>query len=738
MKIRVFLILALFLAPFALGQMWEATRIGNHQWELVSDDGKHISWHQSEAEAVEKGQSWSLDHGLRSYQTRHTGTRWESTAFAQMHIAGEVPITISSLTAGNEVSVLNDAQTNNAPSPGNRIYTDITTGWFDSDTVPSGFDQITMIRTQDSDRGSTGASLIAFTLSAESQVCIWHSAGITSKPSWLASEGYVINNNELGVTSPNFGDFIAYCALQSGATTLGGNTSDGDDTFPMYFVTVAGSAFQQPVATAPSASAGEYSFLASSDTVAESTSQDVACVQRLNGTNGAVSIDVTEGAGSTCTTEDSWSDPTTISWADTVSGSGGCVALTAGAVSGDCTVDFEFVTAVGGISAGASNQTTITTIQDTPAAGTTFYVGKDGSDANSCATAQTIGTPKLTISAGIACLSAGETLAVKTGTYTEAAHGNDIPNGTSWNDVTTVTNNASDVVTLRRASGESYIFFFGGHQTNNIKQYIEVSGFIMDGLGVVTDDYKVEGPSHHMRLSNNELKNATNQGALFSTPNGWPESVGGHEVLDNIFHDNGDDPLEHGLYFTPDNSKVWGNIAYNNAGYGFHLWHSFGLVNGNDVQYNTAYDNSKFGLLVRGGGNLIANNIAYQNTNGGLSLFGNSDANKVYNNTVTDYAGGKGIRLGPSADNNLITNNIFWGTGTDIDDGNGGTGNTKTTNFTSDPSFLNEGTRDLRIPDSSGACDSGTTVAEVTDDFLKTARPQETNYAIGAYECVGL
>ena len=88
MKIRVFLILAIFLAPFALGQMWEATRIGNQQWELSSDTGAHISWHQSEAEAVEKGQAWSIDNSFRNYVTRHTGTRWESTAFAQAYPGG--------------------------------------------------------------------------------------------------------------------------------------------------------------------------------------------------------------------------------------------------------------------------------------------------------------------------------------------------------------------------------------------------------------------------------------------------------------------------------------------------------------------------------------------------------------------------------------------------------------------------------------------------------------------------
>src|SRR5712691_4046826 len=51
--------------------------------------------------------------------------------------------------------------------------------------------------------------------------------------------------------------------------------------------------------------------------------------------------------------------------------------------------------------------------------GATYYVAKTGSDSNSCANAQSQSTPKLTINAGAGCLSAGDTLIVKTGTYDE-------------------------------------------------------------------------------------------------------------------------------------------------------------------------------------------------------------------------------------------------------------------------------------------------------------------------------
>ncbi len=56
-----------------------------------------------------------------------------------------------------------------------------------------------------------------------------------------------------------------------------------------------------------------------------------------------------------------------------------------------------------------------------PALGATYYVNTAGSDANSCATAQTNGsTAKLTISAGVACATAaGDTVLIADGTYSE-------------------------------------------------------------------------------------------------------------------------------------------------------------------------------------------------------------------------------------------------------------------------------------------------------------------------------
>ena len=66
------------------------------------------------------------------------------------------------------------------------------------------------------------------------------------------------------------------------------------------------------------------------------------------------------------------------------------------------------------------------------AQGATYYVATTGSDSNSCNSAQSQSTPKLTINAGAGCLAAGDTLIVKAGTYDEVLP-NVFPAGTAGN-----------------------------------------------------------------------------------------------------------------------------------------------------------------------------------------------------------------------------------------------------------------------------------------------------------------
>ena len=107
---------------------------------------------------------------------------------------------------------------------------------------------------------------------------------------------------------------------------------------------------------------------------------------------------------------------------------------------------------------------------------TTFYVGKDGSNSNSCTQAQNPSTPKLTIATGVGCMSGGDELVVSAGTYFEGFPGTNIlaalPNGTSWDNVTTLRGKSGDEV-IMQPTGSDYRCF---SVYNPVKSYIEIDG----------------------------------------------------------------------------------------------------------------------------------------------------------------------------------------------------------------------------------------------------------------------
>jgi hypothetical protein len=61
----------------------------------------------------------------------------------------------------------------------------------------------------------------------------------------------------------------------------------------------------------------------------------------------------------------------------------------------------------------------ISTAGETRAAGNTYYVAVNGNDGNSCSQAQNSSSAKKSINADLGCLSAGDALIVKVGTYVE-------------------------------------------------------------------------------------------------------------------------------------------------------------------------------------------------------------------------------------------------------------------------------------------------------------------------------
>ena len=83
----------------------------------------------------------------------------------------------------------------------------------------------------------------------------------------------------------------------------------------------------------------------------------------------------------------------------------------------------------------------------------TYYVAKTGNNNNTCTKARSLSTPKHTIAAGLSCLSSGDTLIIKAGTYLEVINRKQVPSGISNSQRTTIKSATGETVTLKPSTG---------------------------------------------------------------------------------------------------------------------------------------------------------------------------------------------------------------------------------------------------------------------------------------------
>ena len=103
----------------------------------------------------------------------------------------------------------------------------------------------------------------------------------------------------------------------------------------------------------------------------------------------------------------------------------------------------------------------------------TYYVAQSGNDANICATAQTITTPKRTFTSAISCLAPGDTLYIRAGIWTESI------------DTGTKAGTAGNVITIAAYPGENVRLQPVGNQYAIVPRtmnYFTFDGLIWDGI----------------------------------------------------------------------------------------------------------------------------------------------------------------------------------------------------------------------------------------------------------------
>ena len=156
-----------------------------------------------------------------------------------------------------------------------------------------------------------------------------------------------------------------------------------------------------------------------------------------------------------------------------------------------------------------------------PATGNTFYVATNGSDSYSCSQARNISAPKRNLngtSGGLSCLTAGDTLDIRAGTYNELiqeyipfplklapiAASPGFGGGTSWSNPVTIQGHVGETVTIKGVVFDS--------DSPNLMQYMIFSNLVMDGTsspnnvviymgrGNITFAFKTSRQKMRMRL----------------------------------------------------------------------------------------------------------------------------------------------------------------------------------------------------------------------------------------------
>jgi hypothetical protein len=320
-------------------------------------------------------------------------------------------------------------------------------------------------------------------------------------------------------------------------------------------------------------------------------------------------------------------------------------------------------------------------------AANTYYVRTNGTASTCIANTDTVAGSRSTITAGILCMSGGDTLKVHGGTYHEFFD-NIFPPGTAGAPTIIqafdTTRMIEPVTIIPGPSGQKATFhLFGG--TIGDDRYITIDGFIMDGTGADGNaikanigDLTVAG-NDHITIQNNEIKNYPANVILASpTGDGW---IIRNNHIHDYANDNGTYPQGlNSMYVQGSNMLIEGNLIHDSLhGSGINFWdadyptfYSPTGITGVIIRNNTIYNFQQTTPGLDGGGGIacasnaanvtcdVYNNVMYNLAGPGSAMNANwlNTNQKWYNNTVFQAAHCAFINHPPGGSE--FRNNICW------------------------------------------------------------------------------
>jgi len=353
----------------------------------------------------------------------------------------------------------------------------------------------------------------------------------------------------------------------------------------------------------------------------------------------------------------------------------------------------------------------------------TYYVAKSGSNSNTCAQAKTATTAKLTIGAGTACLAAGDTLIIGSGTYAEGISMGAIPSGPD-DAHHTIVRGADGVSVKLTGVGTNGDVVEISNRVFVTLAHMELIGGVDGGAGTALNlGVRLgEGPccGSTMAVSYILLEDLIihHTGGIYSGAN----PLNNHLTMRRLdIHNCGvlgstEQFHAHCIYLSGTDHIVEDSDIYLSESHGVHIYNQQGV--GADriiVRNNKIHDNGSFGVMLSSGtGNIAYNNFIYANNQrdwgaGGIRTYGGCVGCQILNNTVYGNINyGIWVQDGSYG---IVENNISYANSSAAIVDNG-VQTTLSNNMTTDPSFMNAAALDFRLAPGSDAIVRGIGASE--------------------------